>query len=190
MKNIWVILIIGIVLGIIVKSFAFEVFTVPTNSMEPTILRGSKIWVNKFFYTHFYKKDIVGFEHAGESFVKRIVAVPKDTVYFDGKRYDYQAVFPFPYTIPSKGYTIYFDEKNTDFYLPLIVQYEGIQAGNVLNTLYINGLEAKSYTFTQNYYFLQGDNIEESIDSRAWGLIPEKALFGKVINPNSKNKNE
>jgi signal peptidase I len=181
MKNIWYILIIGIVLGIIIKYCAFEVFTVPTKSMEPTILRGSKIWVNKIFYTHFYKKDIVGFEHAGEHFVKRIVAIPKDAVYFDGKRFVYQAIYPFIYTIPSKGDTIYFDEKNIDFYLPLIERYEGIQAGKVLNTLYINGEEAKFYTFTQNYYFLQGDNTEGSIDSRDWGLIPEKAIFGKVI---------
>jgi signal peptidase I len=77
----------GIALGMIVKIFAFEIFTVPTNSMEPTILRGSKIWVNKFFYTRFNKKDIVSFEHGGENFVKRIVGIPRDTVYFDGKRY-------------------------------------------------------------------------------------------------------
>ncbi len=184
MKNIWVILIIGCALGVIVKIFAFEIFTVPTNSMEPTILRGSKIWVNKFFYIRFNKKDIVSFEHAGEKFVKRLLGMPKDTVYFNEKQYAYEAIYPYSYTIPSKGDTIYFNEKNIDFYLPLIEQNEGVQAGLVLNTVYINGTVTKAYTFTQNYYFLQGDNKEESIDSREWGLVPENALFGKLINEN------
>ena len=181
MKNFFLLLIIGILAGIAVKYFALEIFTVPTNSMEPTIVTGSKIWLNKLPLTSFKKKDIVAFEKGGENFVKRIIGVPNDSVYFDGQKFQVFKIGTIVYKIPKKGDTFTFDKNNFDFYKPLIEHYENVQAGYIINKIFINNTETNNYTFKYNYYFLQGDNIEESLDSRNFGLISEKNLFGKVL---------
>jgi signal peptidase I len=181
------IIIVGIAIGLGIKTLVFEAFTVPTESMEPTILRGDVVWVNKMFFRGFHKNDIVAFERNNENFVKRIVGTPSDSVFtingiyqvsqsdngFSDKSYNY-------YKIPKKGQTIFFDKNNFDFYQPLIEKNEGVQAGRLMDKIFINNTESNSYTFKKNYYFVQGDNAQASSDSRYWGLISENQLIGKA----------
>lgn len=37
------------------------------------------------------------------------------------------------------------------------------------------------YTFSDNYYFMAGDNVAESMDSRYWGLVPEDFIVGRAV---------
>ena len=197
------IIIIGVVLGFGIKWLAFEAFTIPTESMEPTILRGDVVWINKVTFSNFNKNDIVAFEKNKENFIKRIVGVPMDSVYVivkdetneennnpnvQGKYHIYDPhkilpinkIFTF-YKIPQKGETIILNKTNFDFYQSLIETYEGVQAGRLFDKIFINASESNSYTFKQNYYFVQGDNTEGSIDSRHWGLVAQSQLIGKSI---------
>jgi signal peptidase I len=45
--------------------------------------------------------------------------------------------------------------------------------------LTIDGKEVVKYTFHQNYYFMMGDNRDNSLDSRYWGFVPEDHIVGK-----------
>jgi signal peptidase I len=188
MKNFLYIIVIGIILGLSIKIFIIEIFTVPTASMEPTILRGSKVWLQKMVF-NFHKSDVVGFQRNEEYFVKRIVGMPSDSVYTEGgiflvstlddvTSFVKDAVF---YKIPKKGETIAINERNIDFYKPLIEKNEHVQAGNLFNKIFINNSESNTYTFKYNYYFMQGDNTAGSEDSRHFGLIGENQIKGKVI---------
>ncbi|QTE23532.1 signal peptidase I [Polaribacter cellanae] len=45
---------------------------------------------------------------------------------------------------------------------------------------YIDNKKVTTYTFKQNYYFMMGDNRNGTLDSRAWGFVPEENIIGKV----------
>jgi signal peptidase I len=169
----------GILLGILLKFFAFEVFTVPTDSMTPTIAVGSKVVLSKLILRGVKRGDVVGFERNQEYFVKRITGVPNDRVQFTNGQYELSASGNF--TIPQKGDTIQLTSENYDFYAPIIQYTEGVLVGKILDKIFVNNLESTTYTFKQDYFFMEGDNKQSSIDSRNFGIVGQKSIKGWVI---------
>ena len=185
MKSFFKIILIGIALGLGIKTLVIESFTVPTESMTPTLAVGQRVWLWKLPFKC-KKDDIIGFEKGGEYFVKRIVGMPSDAVHTEGGRFqimgnkrlvsDTQSAF---YKIPKRGDAVVLDKINIKFYQSLI-ENEEAQVTLLFDKIFINGSETTNYTFKQNYYFVQGDNAGSSIDSRQFGLIGEKSVLGFV----------
>lgn len=152
---IWVLAAI-IVGAALLRIFVLQPYAISSNSMEPTLVPGDKILVNRYAYQYGTpaRGDIVVFAYpkdTSRTFVKRVIAVEGETVELKGNQvYVNGALVQEPYL--KQGDHSPFEP-------------ETIPAENI---------------------FVLGDNRRESGDSREWGVLPKSYIIGKawfVYNP-------
>lgn len=156
----WVaVLAVAIVVAIGARAYAFQTFFIPSGSMEPTLLKGDRIVVDKLSVDlgSVHRGDIIVFRappavarDCGDSvadLVKRVVGLPGDHLSSRGN------------TILVNGRPL--DERWTHLE-PLIPPIDPT-------------------VVPKNDYFVVGDNHPNSCDSRTWGFVPGGNVIGKVF---------
>ncbi|WP_067033288.1 signal peptidase I [Allomuricauda sp. CP2A] len=86
-----------------------------------------------------------------------------------------------PIYIPEAGATVDINYKTIPLYKKIIRDYEHNDVKVSGQKVFINGKEANSYTFKQDYYWMMGDNRDHSEDSRTWGYVPADHIVGKPV---------
>lgn len=172
---------------LVIRSFIFEPFRIPSGSMKPTLLVGDFIFVKKYSYglrlpvteTKIIETgepergDVVVFRLPSDpsiNYIKRVIGLPGDEVRFERQRLTINGVMM---DLDVNGET--FDGA------PVYV--EDLD-GRVHKTLIHNPGRSKQdgiYRIPEGQYFVMGDNRDQSKDSRFIGTIPEKYLVGEAV---------
>ncbi len=85
-----------------------------------------------------------------------------------------------PVVVPFEGQTVTLTSDNWHIYENIITRYERNNVNREGDQFIINGEETSEYTIRKNYFFLMGDNRDDSEDSRFWGFVPQDHVVGKA----------
>lgn len=187
---------------LVIRSAIIEPFRIPSGSMMPTLLIGDFILVNKFSYGirlpvinkkiidigEPEKGDVVVFRYPKDEsvdYIKRVVAVPGDTLDYKNKTL---IVNGKPIKQVQLGiYNGTGSGENMTGTLESVESVGDIEHSILVNQLYpdfppgCQMLSSGTITVPEGYYFVMGDNRDNSNDSRCWGYVPEENLAGKAF---------
>jgi signal peptidase I len=169
-------LVIAVVLALFVRTWVFQAFKIPSGSMEPNLLVGDHLIVNKMEFApaagaleaalaprrQIRRGDIVVFKSPEEperDLIKRVVGLPGDRLELHRKR------------ISINGKVL--DEPFVQFLRP--PSTDGPPRTDDLTEEY------GPVTVPDHQYFMMGDNRDNSQDSRYWGFLPESYVKGRAL---------
>jgi len=177
---------------LIVRSFLFEPFRIPSSSMVPTLLVGDFIFVNKYTYglrlpvtnTKIVeigapeRGDVIVFKLPADpstNYIKRLIGLPGDVVKYHNRRLYINGELTGVQDLGEYG-----GESQ-----PGALLYNETLGNVEHEILLMPGQRSLEGTFRvpEGHYFMMGDNRDNSKDSRyrGVGIIPENKIVGKAV---------
>jgi signal peptidase I len=186
-------LLVTILLVLFGTTFVVQAFKIPSQSMEPTLLVGDHLLVNKFIFEGtgaWYEKllpyrsvrrgDIIVFrfpydDHA--HYVKRVIGLPGDHLRITNQQlYVNQTPVAEPYAYHDPAA---YDPMSENF--PPVDHFAARGLRPEWATQIATYLQGGELVVPPNRYFVMGDNRNSSLDSRYWGFVDRRAIIGRPI---------
>jgi signal peptidase I len=191
----------AVLIAVVIRTFAYEPFNIPSGSMKPTLLIGDYLFVSKFSYgySHFslpfspdlfsgrilggepQRGDVAVFKLPKDGktdYIKRIVGLPGDTIQvvhgilnINGTPVTREEVAPFT-DEDGRTYTRYVETLPNGVKHPILEQGDDEALDNT-----------QPYKVPPGHYFAMGDNRDNSRDSRVTdevGYVPAENLIGRA----------
>ena len=167
---------VAIIFALFVRTFLIQPFTIPSPSMEDTLLVGDYILVNKFALTHLAlpferavlpiaevrRGDVIVFRYPhdeSQDYVKRAIGLPGETIKIVDR-------------------VVYIRKPDSEGYTPVIEPYASHRYPGP-DTVALDNFGP--LTIPKGQYFVMGDNRDDSSDSREWGLVPRDHIVGRGL---------
>jgi len=195
----------------LLRSFLLEPFKIPSGSMVPTLQVGDLILVNKFHYgirlPVVNKKiianhdpqpgDVMVFRYPRDTsvdYIKRVIGVPGDEI-----SYRAQQLYVNGHLVPTEPMPEYYDEDSLRYAPQFKETLGGVEHRILVNPRlqpFYGSDDQRAFPFRENcsytaegvtckvpagYYFMMGDNRDNSQDSRFWGFVPDENIVGKAF---------
>jgi signal peptidase I len=179
-----------VVIAVFVVTFLVQAFTIPSGSMEKTLLVGDYLLVDKFCYggsgwnrllpyRNVRHGDIIVFHYPlnpAQDFVKRVVALPGDRLRLIDKRVYVNG-------IPQREPYVQYIKGPRNYYLDDFPQTDspvyGVDAKWWKDMRKL--VEDRQLIIPEGQYFVLGDNRDDSQDSRFWGFVPRENIIGQPL---------
>jgi len=180
-----------VVIAVFAVTFLIQAFTIPSGSMEQTLLVGDYVLVDKLCfgdhgiwnhllpYRPIHRGDVVVFHypvHPAQNFVKRVVAVPGDRLRLVNKK-----VFINGVQQPESFVQFISNMRNPyrdDFPRTDVPDYDvTARWWKEMPPL----VEDHQLIIPEGHYFVMGDNRDDSKDSRYWGFVPRENIIGRPL---------
>jgi signal peptidase I len=154
-------IIFAAVMAVLIVVFVVQPVKVEGTSMQPRLENEERIFVNKFKYNFepIQRGDIIVFwfpDDPNKSFIKRIIGLPGERIDMD----------PLGHVMING--------------VPLDESYLASERNQMARARWAT-VRDEWKNIKQHYYFVMGDNRDMSNDSRSWGLVPEKYIYGKAM---------
>ncbi|MGB9237075.1 MAG: signal peptidase I [Terriglobales bacterium] len=180
-----------VVIAVFVVTFLAQAFTIPSESMEQTLLIGDYLLVDKLCYGSGgiwerllpYRKvrrdDIIVFHYPvnpSQAFVKRVVALPGDRLRLINKRVYVNGT---PLDEPYAQYISNLRDAYRDDFPRTDAAGFGVDAKWWKEMPKL--VEDRQLIIPEGHYFVLGDNRDDSQDSRYWGFVPRASIIGRPM---------
>jgi len=179
-----------VVIAVFVITFIVQAFQIPSPSMENTLLVGDYLLVNKLCYgggsvgdyfmpyRRVQRGDIVVFHYPvnpAQHFVKRVIGVPGDRVRLVNKQVLVNGVaLREPYA--------HFSRPANDLFRDSFPRLDVAPGETPEWWVQLRKLvEDGQLIIPSGYYFVMGDNRDDSYDSRYWGFVPQANIIGRPL---------
>ncbi|MCB1055831.1 MAG: signal peptidase I [Acidobacteria bacterium] len=172
-------ILVGVIVALFVRTWVVQVFEIPTESMEPTLLRGDHVLVNRFVFgtgaadapswlpmRAVRRGDIVVFRFPPDptrNYVKRAVALGGDVLEITDKELRVNQE-----PMDESAYVVHDDPR---IYPRSLFLHDGYRKRDNFGPVVV----------PQGYLFMLGDNRDDSYDSRFWGQVPRRLLKGRPL---------